>query len=144
MTRASIPRLLRRRLLVEARGRCAYCHTLTAITGARLVVDHIVPDAAGGRTEFDNLCLACHSCNEFKGACTLALDPLTDEEVRIFHPRKDRWTEHFRWSPDGTELVGITAIGRATLLALKMNHPLIVQARRLWVDVGWHPPEEDS
>jgi hypothetical protein len=39
--------------------------------------------------------------------------------------------------------VGITPIGRATLLALRMNHPIIVEARRLWVAAGWHPPEED-
>ena len=42
MTKRSIPRALRRRLLVDARGRCAYCRTLTSITGARLVIDHIV------------------------------------------------------------------------------------------------------
>jgi len=28
------------------------------------------------------------------------------------------------------------------LLALKMNNPLIVNARHLWVAVGWHPPPE--
>jgi hypothetical protein len=45
---------------------------------------------------------------------------------------------------DGTEIVGMTAIGRATCLALNMNNSLIVEARRRWVAVGWHPPPEDA
>ncbi len=66
MTKAHIPRSLRQRVVAEFRNRCAYCHTLAAITGARLVIDHIIPEAAGGPTVQENLCLACHSCNEFK------------------------------------------------------------------------------
>jgi hypothetical protein len=106
-------------------------------------VDHIVPEAAGGQTEFDNLCLSCHSCNEFKGAQVASEDPVTGDSVALYHPRHQNWSDNFRWSPDGTEVVGITPIGRATLLALKMNHPVIIEARRLWVAVGWHPPAED-
>ena len=74
-SRGRVPRSLRRRLVVEWGGQCAYCHTLTAITGARPVVDHIIPEAIGGRTVWDNLCVACHSCNEFKGAQVEAEDP---------------------------------------------------------------------
>ena len=59
MTRRRIPRALRQRLVAESRNRCAYCHTLTAITGARLVIDHIIPEAAGGQTVRENLCMAC-------------------------------------------------------------------------------------
>ena len=124
-------------------GRCAYCHTLTSITGARLVVDHIVAEAAGGQTELKNLCLACHACNEFKGTQIRVQDPLSGKVVRILHPRRDRWRDHFHWSPDGTEIVAVTAIGRAMCLALNMNHAMIVEARRRWVAVGWHPPDED-
>ena len=68
MSDFSIPPSLRRRVLADARTQCAYCHSLTSITGAKPVIDHIVPRAAGGATQFDNLCLACHACNEFKGA----------------------------------------------------------------------------
>jgi hypothetical protein len=130
--------------LAEARGRCVYCRTPTSISGARLVVDHIVPEAAGGQTEIENLCLACHACNEFKGAQVTAEDPVSGKVVRLYHPRRQCWSEHFRWSLDGTEVVGITPTGRVTSLALKMNNPLIVAARRLWVAVGWHPPPEDA
>jgi len=37
-------------------------------------------------------------------------------------------------------VVGLTAIGRATIVALKMNNEVIVDARRRWVSAGWHPP----
>jgi hypothetical protein len=134
---------MRRRLLVESRGRCAYCRTATAISGARLVIDHIVPEAAGGPTKFDNLCLACHSCNEFKGAQVGLQDPDSHELIALFHPRRQSWSDHFCWSPDGSEIIGTTSVGRATILALNLNHPLIVEARRRWVAVGWHPPAED-
>lgn len=87
MTKRSISRALRRQLLAEARGRCAYCRTATTISGARLVVDHIIPEAAGGPTEFENLCLACHSCNEFKGAQVESTDPESGEFVPLYHPR---------------------------------------------------------
>ena len=80
---------------------------------------------------------------EFKGAQVASEDPVTGKAVALYHPRRQRWSEHFRWSLDGTEVVGITPIGRATSLALKMNNPLVVEARRLWVAVGWHPPGED-
>ena len=45
MTRRRLPRSLRQRILAESRHQCAYYHTLTAITGARLVIDHIIPEA---------------------------------------------------------------------------------------------------
>jgi hypothetical protein len=41
---------------------------------------------------------------------------------------------------DGTRIVGISALGRATVEALQMNHPLIVSTRQLWVRLGIHPP----
>ena len=38
-------------------------------------------------------------------------------------------------------IVGITAVGRATVQALKLNRSTLVAARRRWVEVGWHPPD---
>jgi hypothetical protein len=134
---------LRQRVVAESRNQCAYCHTLTSITGARLVLDHITPEAAGGQAVWENLCVACHSCNEFKGVQVEAQDPLTDKRAPLFHPRRQRWREHFCWSEDGSTLVGLTPTGRATVVALHMNHPLIVEARRRWAVVGWHPPHDD-
>jgi 5-methylcytosine-specific restriction endonuclease McrA len=86
---------LRQRVAAESRNQCAYCHTLTSITGARLVIDHIIPEATDGQAVRENLCVACHSCNEFKGAQVEAKDPLTGRHVRLFHPRQQLWSEHF-------------------------------------------------
>lgn len=144
MTRSRIPQPLRRRILADSSGRCAYCHTLTAITGARFVIDHIIPEASGGQAVWENLCVSCHSCNEFKGARSNARDPLTDKLVPLFHPRRQRWRRHFRWSEDGTVILGLTPVGRATIAVLQMNHPAIIAARRRWVGVGWHPPWDDT
>jgi hypothetical protein len=107
-----------------------------------MVIDPIRPEAAGGLTREDNLCLACHACNEFKGAQTHARDPQTGRRVRLFNPRTQRWPEHFAWSQDGTRIMGLTPCGRATVVALQLNHEEIVHARRLWASVDWWPPEE--
>lgn len=130
-----------RRQLVEADDhRCAYCQTTAANTGQPMVVDHILPEAQGGQTAFHNLCFACRRCNEFKGPATSIHDPLTSELVPIFHPRQHTWTDHFAWDAAGIRLLGLTAIGRATIIALNINNEVIVDARRRWVGVGWHPP----
>ncbi|MGH2371755.1 MAG: HNH endonuclease, partial [Chloroflexota bacterium] len=79
-------------------------------------------------------------CNEFKGRRTGAVDPASGEHVPLFNPRKQTWGEHFCWSQDGTQIIGISSIGRATVEALRLNNDLIMAARRRWVAVGWHPP----
>lgn len=105
-----------------------------------MVVDHIIPESQGGETAFDNLCFSCRRCNEFKGATTQSIDPLTGEIHSLFHPRRQQWGIHFEWDMSGTRIVGLTAVGRATIIALKMNNEVITTARRRWVGVGWHPP----
>lgn len=132
---------LRERLLEADNRHCAYCHTSQANTGQPMTVDHIVPQAQGGETAFENLCFACRRCNEFKGSSITAQDPLIGEIVPLFHPRRDSWRDHFTWDASGAELIGLTATGRATIIALNMNNPLIVAVRRRWVSVGWHPPQ---
>lgn len=135
--------VLREQLLAADDRRCAYCHTTEANTGQPMTVDHIIPQSQGGPTEFENLCFACWRCNEFKGAAILARDPLTGEEVPLFNPRAQKWHEHFAWDAEGTHLVGLTPVGRATIVAVNMNNAVIVDARRRWVSIGWHPPEDD-
>lgn len=103
-------------------------------------VEHLVPVAAGGTTTEDNLWLACPLCNGYKGAQTRAVDPLSGETVVLFNPREQIWSDHFVWSPDGTQIVGVTPCGRATTHALRLNNDYLVTARRRWVMAGWHPP----
>lgn len=137
-----LPADLRDRLLEADNRHCAYCYTTEANTGQPMTVDHIVPQSQGGETILENLCFACRRCNEFKGSTVSAQDPLTGEIVALFHPRQQKWADHFQWDETGTLLIGLTAAGRATTIALNMNNPVIVDARRRWVSVGWHPPAD--
>jgi hypothetical protein len=118
---------------------CAYCHSPERLLGIPLEADHIVPEAAGGQTEFGNLCLCCRSCNGYKGKRIHAQDPQTRRKVCLFHPRRQRWSAHFAWSDDGTRIIGLTATGRATIEALRMNNDLITNLRQLWVMLRLHP-----
>ncbi|MCK6558954.1 HNH endonuclease [candidate division KSB1 bacterium] len=133
---------IRRRIAAQADYRCGYCLTSEKLTGIRLALDHIIPLAAGGQSEENSLWVACRPCNEFKGALTRAEDPVTKLSVAIFSPRFQDWHEHFEWSVDGIRILGLTPIGRATVIALQLNHESIVYARRQWVKVGWHPPDD--
>lgn len=133
---------LRRRLIAADDHCCAYCQTCSANTGQPLTLDHILPTSQGGGSTFDNLCFACRQCNEFKGAHRSGVDPLTGTSVPLFHPRHDHWAEHFTWDGSNSRIVGVTSIGRATVIALNLNNNVVVQARRRWVAVGWHPPQE--
>ena len=131
---------LRDRLLEADDRHCAYCYTTEANTGQPMTVDHITAQVQGGETTLENFCFACRRCNEFKGSATGAQDPLTGETMALFHPRQQTWADHFQWDEAGTLLIGLTAIGRATIVALNMNNSVIVDARRRWIGVGWHPP----
>jgi hypothetical protein len=107
-----------------------------------MVIDHVIPQAAGGATAVNNLTLACYRCNEFKGARVNALDPQTGERVPLFNPCTQEWYRHFAWSTDGLRIIGRTAIGRATVEALHLNNDWLAHARRIWISAGLHPPLE--
>jgi len=107
-----------------------------------MVIDHVIPQSAGGTTSLANLALACYRCNEFKGARTNATDPQTGELVPLFNPCTQEWHRHFAWSDDALHIIGQTAIGRATVEALHLNNAWLVSARRIWIRAGFHPPLE--
>ena len=135
---SSIPSSLRQLVIERADNRCEYCGISQAGQVATFHIDHIVPSAADGTTTADNLALACVSCSLRKGARQRIADPETGKEVSIFHPRQQRWTEHFRW--DEVQLIGLTAIGRATVSALDLNRPTMVAIRAEEELLGRHPP----
>ena len=136
----SISTARRDKIASGAHHRCEYCQTAQEISGAQMHIEHIIPLSRGGHSDAGNLCLACAWCNSYKWAQTSGLDPVTHEDVPLFHPRTQSWHEHFRWSQDGVHLLGLTASGRATIETLRMNNAFIVPARRHWVEAGWHPP----
>lgn len=139
--RPHLPEILRRKVAETAEYRCGYCLTVQEFTAMPMQIEHIIPIAAGGTSIEENLWLACPLCNGYKGSQVHAIDPITTERVPLFNPRRQRWLDHFYWSTDGTEIIGQTAIGRATVVALKLNNEFLTRARRRWVLAGWHPPD---
>jgi hypothetical protein len=112
------------------------------VVGIPMVVEHIVPLTVGGASTLENLCLSCYRCNEFKGARQVAADPHEGSVVSLFHPRRERWAEHFAWEGDALTVRGRTPQGRATITLLRLNSEFLLQARRIWVMAGLHPPLE--
>lgn len=141
MSKVYISHTLRQKLREECRFRCGYCLTPELYTAQQLVPDHLLPLSLGGKTVLENLWLACRHCNEHKNNLTHSVDPISKATVALFNPRTQSWPLHFVWSDAGTEIQGITAIGRATVQALDMNNQGVVIARSFWVQAGWHPPE---
>ena len=95
--------------------------------------DHIVALKHGGPTEGANLAWACNDCNSFKGPNVAAIDPETNMAAKLFHPRLDRWSEHFRWQAG--LMVASSPVGRVTINVLRINlhrrvvYRLVLRAR---------------
>jgi HNH endonuclease len=142
MSRSYIAKALREEVAADARHRCGYCRSSARITGTPMEMDHIIPESLGGPTARGNLWLACSMCNDHKGNRIAATDPISGEVLRLFDPRRQAWADHFEWSSSGDTILGKTAIGRATVVAVRLNRAEIVEARRCWVIAGWHPPKD--
>ncbi len=130
----------RRAVRQRATDICEYCQSQEDFATESFSVEHITPAALGGETELENLALACQGCNSHKYTKTTASDPATDKVVSLFHPRRQQWADHFRWREDFLEIIGITATGRATVVALKLNRPRLINLRRAVYALGEHPP----
>lgn len=133
----TVPTGLRRVVVERAGTLCEYCRLAQAGQHATFHVDHIIPIAAGGKTVAENLALAFVACSLHKAARLIAVDPDSCERVPLFNPRTDNWREHFRWQ--GVKVIGQTAVGRATVDALAMNHPLAMATRLHLAALGLHP-----
>ncbi len=96
-------------------------------------VDHIIAKQHLAQVidEPEALCLACNRCNAYKGTNLSSVDPVTDQVVPLYHPRRDVWSEHF--SLGGGEVEGLTPTGRATVRLLHMNAPQRVELREHWI-----------
>jgi hypothetical protein len=109
-----------------------------ALQGATFHVDHIQPQSQGGGSDLDNLAWTCPRCNLKKQDRCQAVDPDTGAVVPLFHPRRDRWEDHFCFQQ--YFLIGNSATGRATAALLDLNHSrrlLIRQAEEMF---GLFPP----
>ncbi len=108
------------RIVRERAGyRCEYCCLPQSAFPLPFQIDHVRAEKHGGETSASNLALACTHCNRHKGPNIAGFDAETGQTIRLFNPRTDIWEEHFE--SDGARILGITAIGRATVSVLGMN-----------------------
>jgi hypothetical protein len=119
---------------VRAGNRCEYCQLPSGLHPAPFQIDHVVARQHGGTSGLENLALACIHCNRFKGPNVAGIDHGTNEVVRLFHPRRDIWSEHFKW--EGSRLTARTQVGRVTIAVLAINEPEFVAVRAALQDEG--------
>jgi 5-methylcytosine-specific restriction endonuclease McrA len=136
-----VPPRLKAAVTRRAGGLCEYCRSRSSHSPGPFVADHIIPKVRGGETTLSNLALACSGCNGRKHAKVKAPDPLTGKSVRLFNPRRQRWSDHFAWSENDTLIIGLTATGRATVEALQVNRLELINLREAFRILKLHPPE---
>ncbi len=132
---------LKELIFKRANGLCEYCKSPANISPQPFAIEHIIPKSKNGETIEENLALSCQGCNNYKYNKINGLDSLTGEVVDLFNPRKQEWTENFKWSDDVLEMIGITAIGRVTIDELKLNRIELQNLRNLLANAGKHPPK---
>lgn len=125
---------LKQQVRDRAGDRCEYCRMPQSAYRPRFPRDHVIAVQHGGATRLENLAEACLRCNLAKGPNLAAIDLKSKRLMRLFHPRRDRWSRHFRWH--GPRLIGKTAIGRATIVLLQVNHAYNIAVRRALIEEG--------
>jgi hypothetical protein len=122
----------------RAGDRCESSRMHQALQGGTFHVEHVIPSSRGGPSTLDNLAWSCPGCNLRKSDRIGVPDPGSGALVPLFHPRTDRWSEHFRW--EGHLLIGKTPVGRATASALDLNHSRRLRIRQAEELFGLFPP----
>jgi len=131
----------RDRVRRRAQDACEYCQLPQRASILPHQLDHIIARQHMGSDDESNLCLCCLRCNLKKGSNIASIDPEDQGEyciVALFHPRQQRWREHFQLREDG-RIEGLTPAGRATVRLLDCNTEERVQLRSLLMRQGWRP-----
>jgi len=131
------------RLFVKkrAKGCCEYCRSQDDFSTQDFTIDHIIPTVDNGSNKPANLAYSCYGCNRKKWIYTTAFDIHTKRKVPLFNPRTHLWNNHFSWSVDFLEIIGISDIGRATVESLKLNRSGVVNLRMATLILERHPPD---
>ncbi|MCF8246493.1 MAG: HNH endonuclease [Saprospiraceae bacterium] len=126
------------RLLVADRAgyRCEYCRVPELFLATTYHIDHIVSLKHGGQTVLDNLSFSCPHCNQYKGTDVAAfVDLKSKKTIRFYHPRQDKWDEHFEIKEG--ETLSKTNIGEATVRVFNFNLPERVMLRMELKRIGY-------
>jgi len=120
---------------------CEYCLLPSQVSIVPFEIDHIIAKKHGGASESSNLALSCFYCNSAKGPNIAGIDPTNGAIVPLYHPRRDRWNEHFRIV--GNNITGQSPRARATIAVLEMNAEDMLLLRDSLISEGLYPPNLD-
>jgi hypothetical protein len=127
-----------RQLVAERAGyRCEYCLLHEDDSYSSHQLDHIISRKHGGGSDADNLAYACLRCNVWKGSDVGSIDDETGALVSLYHPRHQRWDDHFELR--GAIIEPLTSEGKATVRLLKLNLDKRIVERRLLLAVSRYP-----
>jgi hypothetical protein len=124
----------KRQVRERASNRCEYCLLPQEFHDLKFHIEHVVARQHREDDSIGNLALACDRCNLHKGTNLSSVDPETGDHVAIFSPRADAWNIHFAMI--GSEIVGLTPCGRATVRLLNFNAERRLLLRRRLMDEG--------
>jgi hypothetical protein len=136
MSKTYISVSLRQMVRDRANESCEYCLIPEALALSAHQVDHVISEKHEGKTIAENLALSCSFCNQAKGSDIGSIDAETGEVIRLYHPRRDRWREHFQINQKTGEILGVSPIGQVTIRLLQMNRPAYLPERLLLVKAG--------
>ncbi|MBI5153970.1 HNH endonuclease [Candidatus Poribacteria bacterium] len=88
----------RRNIYIRDQMTCQYCGRKPARED--LTIDHVVPKSRGGRSEWENVVLACQACNARKGSHLLGE---IHHIALLRKPRKPHWVSIIRHTLKGQE-----------------------------------------
>jgi 5-methylcytosine-specific restriction endonuclease McrA len=133
----TVPGGLRRLVSRRAADRCEYCLLHEEDSFYAHQPDHVIALKHGGLTIEDNLAWACHRCNRLKGTDIASVDPKTKRIVRLFNPRRDKWSDHFR--VERGRIIPLTPVAEVTVFLLKLNAISNVEMRKVLIREGRYP-----
>jgi hypothetical protein len=114
---------------------CEYCRLPQAAAPfLTFHVEHIHAQQHVEDDSLDNLALACPDCNRHKGPNLTTFAPDSRQILLLFHPRQQRWEDHFEFQ--GSIILGRTETGTATIRLLQMNSIDRVQMRAELIEAG--------
>ena len=140
MPRKYISKKKKALVFIRAKYRCEYCQCRSEIALESFEIEHIVPIVEGGGDDLLNLALACRGCNSRKAIRVFIIDKESKDKIPLFNPRREKWKNHFKWSNDFLEIIGVTVIGKITVDALQLNRIGVSNIRRLMILGQLHPP----
>ena len=140
MSTTYISAALRREVIERADQCCEYCRLSQDDIFFAFEIDHVIAEKHGGATRTENLCLSCPECNAFKGSDIASVDWAQGEIiVALYHPRQQRWDDHFQVDLTSGHIEALTETGRVTIFLLHLNNLDRIMDRKLLIDVNRYP-----